>query len=361
MTASLLYSLFFGFGAFALVALLMRPAMRLAVRAGFVDKPDERKAHGANIPPVGGLLIFPVFMLAALLSGADMAYFWPLMLALAVILFTGALDDRYNIRPWVKFAAQFVAAFILVIPGQAQIRLLGDLFGFGLVGLDLMTIPFSVIAAVLLINAINLLDGLDGLSGGKGFVIFFWLIIAALLSGNIYFLPELFILLGALGGFLLYNMRTPLRRRATVFIGDSGSMALGAVLAWYCIWMARAESAAIHPIAVAWLLALPIYDTCGQFARRIREGRHPFDADTDHFHHHFIYSGIPAGRATALILTLSFITGLLGVGGIAIGLPPFVLTYIWIALLFIHIYLSMHPEKFRKIVKRLFGAFAGDA
>lgn len=361
MFSSFFYSLLFGFGAFALVAIIMHPAMRIAVRGGFVDRPDERKAHDTNIPPIGGLLVFPVFILTVILSGVKWDYFWPLSFAVLIIMATGALDDRYTIRPWVKFFMQSLAAFIIVVPGQAQIRLLGDLFGFGLVGLDWMTIPFSLIAAVLLINAMNLLDGLDGLCGGQGFVVFFWLAVSAMMAGNPVFLLELFVLLGAIGGFLLYNMRHPWRRRATVFMGDSGSMAMGLALAWYCIWMARVDVQAIHPISVAWLLALPIFDTCGQFARRVREGRHPFDADKNHFHHHFMFAGIPMGLSTALILTLSFVAGLIGVGGIAAGVPPFLLTYSWIVLLFVHIYLSMHPEKFRAIVAKLFGSFAGDA
>jgi UDP-GlcNAc:undecaprenyl-phosphate GlcNAc-1-phosphate transferase len=197
------------------------------------------------------------------------------------------------------------------------------------------------------------MDGLDGLAGGKGFLVLAWLLVAAIVASSTEFIGPLVTMLGVIGGFLVYNLRHPMRARASVFLGDSGSMALGLTLGWYCIHAAAGHDSLVQPISVAWLLALPIMDTCGQFARRVSQGRHPFDADHDHFHHHFIYAGIPVSKATALILGLSIIAGLIGVGGLWLGLPEAMLTYPWIAWLFAHIYLSMRPHRFRRIVAKL--------
>ncbi len=343
----------FAITAFLGVIILIPVFQRLAIRLGLVDVPGGRKRHEGTIPLIGGLVIFPVFMLLIAFQEPDWeTYVW-LFGALTLIIFVGALDDRFEIPPWIKFGAQFIAAFLIVIPGQAQILNLGDLFGFGPLWMGWVTLPFSVIATVLLINAINLMDGLDGLSGGKGFIIMFWFTVCGILTGHSQDLGFIMTLIGALGGFLVYNMRHPLRKQASIFMGDSGSMALGLIIAWFSIHLSQGSNASIKPIAVAWVLALPIFDTCGQFARRIGEGRHPFDADHNHFHHHFINEGLSVGRSTALILLIGFISGLIGVGSMAFGLPESVLTYSWIILLFLHIFMSIKPDRFRRIIRCL--------
>jgi len=349
----MIQSLFPFFLAFAAVAAVLPFACKAAVRFDFVDRPGGRKKHQDPVPPIGGLVVFPVFMILAAVYGVDWHTYGYFFAALALLLVTGGLDDKDAIPPWIKFGMQWIAALLIVLPGQAEIYMMGDLFGFGRFGLGFMALPFSVIATVLLINAVNLMDGLDGLAGGKGFIVMFWFAVACFTAPAMAAAMPVMILMGALGGFLLYNMRHPLRQQASVFLSDAGSMALGLSIAWFSINLAKNFEPIIEPISVAWLLALPIFDTCGQFARRVSEGRHPFEADHDHFHHHFIYAGFSVGQATAIILGISLLTGLIGIGGIAIGLPEAVLTYPWIALLFAHIYMSMRPHRFRRLVSKL--------
>lgn len=351
---------FFVMGAPVLAFLLVLSGVplvrRWALAAGFVDRPGGRKAHEDEVPPIGGIVVFPVFMLVTtavfVLRGdmmSDVLWFFG---ALALLLITGAIDDRYNVAAWLKFVVQWLAAFILVFPAQGHLANLGNLFGFGPFWLGFMMFPFSVIATVLLINAVNLMDGLDGLAGGKGFIILGGLVLSAALNGGHVLVPALVILMAALAGFLVYNMRSPFRKKASVFLGDAGSLALGATLAWFSFQLAqKPDIRVIEPISVAWLLALPIYDICGQFARRMSEGRHPFDADAHHFHHHFIHEGVPVGMAAARILLLTGLCALIGVGGVEIGVPVPVLTYSWIGLLLLHIYLSLRPERMQRVVR----------
>ncbi len=340
--------------AFALVALLMPLARKGAKALGFVDEPGGRKRHEGAVPPVGGLVIFPVFMLFGLI-GVTLPQLW-FYLALGVLLIMGALDDRVCVPPFVKFTIQWIAALIIIMPGCATVHHMGDLLGFGPINWGQAGgIIFSAVAAVLLINAINLMDGLDGLAGGEGFVALFWMAVCCLLSGHASeaFLPLL--LMGALAGFLLHNMRHPWCRRARVFLGDSGSLSLGLSLGWFAMRLSQGGAPAIKPVTVAWFLALPIYDTCGQFVRRISQGRHPFDADHNHFHHHLINAGMPAGRATFVIVMLSFILGLIGIAGAWLNLPDYVMAYSWTALLLMHVYMSLRPHRFRRLVMRLRG------
>lgn len=331
-------------------------AARFALRCGHVDQPGGRKDHETPTPPVGGLTIIPVFILLSLAShifgyAGSVMQQWPFWAALLVMVGVGALDDRFEIKPRWKFLAQFVAACLIVVHGQARVSNLGDLLGFG----DLLMsapwdIVFSMIATILLINAINLIDGIDGLAGGMVFVALFWMLMLCLYAGASGPALSMGILMGALAGFLLHNMRHPLRDRAAVFLGDAGSMSLGLSLAWFAMTLGYGNDPVIWPIAVAWILALPIMDTCAQFGRRIAQGRHPFSPDRNHFHHHFVNAGVTPGRTTAFVLVISFVLGMIGLAGMVLGLPEPVLSYLWIAAILLHIAISLRPVRFRRLI-----------
>ncbi|MFN3701023.1 MAG: glycosyltransferase family 4 protein [Alphaproteobacteria bacterium] len=346
--------LWIGLG-FILVAALIPVARALAFRCGMTDKPGGRKHHEDETPLVGGLVIFPVFMAVGVLAGFSIASYWPLYLGIAILLLTGALDDRYDIGAWARFFVQIAVASLVVVFGDARLDHLGDLFGFGQFNLGFMAIPFSIVAVTLFVNAVNLMDGLDGLAAGKGLIALLWLMAACTLTGAWGAFAEIGILAACLCGFLLYNMRHPFRDRAAIFLGDAGSLALGLVLAWYCIGLARDPDPAVVPITIAWIIGLPVMDACGQFYRRVKEGRHPFSPDRGHFHHHFIHAGIPVKYATPLILGWAFVMGGVGVLGIALGLPQVILSLVWTAMLFAHIALSNKPDRFIAFLKMRFG------
>jgi UDP-GlcNAc:undecaprenyl-phosphate GlcNAc-1-phosphate transferase len=338
------------------VLLLLPLAIRLARVRGFVDVPGGRKKHDDAVPPIGGLVIFPVLAVVALIAGVDLAVWGWYFAALVLLVGVGAWDDRKPVRAIIKFAAQFIAAFLIVGPGGARVVGMGDILGFGDLWLGWMAVPFSVVAVVLLINAVNLLDGLDGLAGGVGFSAALWLVVCALLGGSMPDAGAASLLMAVLAGFLFYNMRAPWRPRAIVFMGDSGSLALGLTLAWLAIPMSQpGHPPAVMPMTVAWILALPIFDICGQFARRVSQGRHPFDADHNHFHHHFINAGLPVGRATLAIVAIAFFSGMIGVAGMVFDVPQAWLAWPWIVALLVHIYLSMRPHRFRRLIMRVRG------
>ncbi len=333
------------FVAFVAVLALIPLTRILALRIGLVDQPDERKMHEGAIPLIGGLVIFPVFMVVLVLSGVEIAHYLPLFFALTVLLIMGAVDDLVHLPAGVKFFIQIGVAVFIVVIGDARLYQLGNLFGFGDLGLGIMAIPFSIAAVALLINAINLMDGLDGLAAGKSFIVLGWLSLACAISGEWGVFQSMGPLMGALLGFLFYNMRHPFRDKACIFLGDAGSLGLGLVIAWFCIGLAQEPDPVVLPISIAWIVALPVMDACGQFYRRIREKRHPFSADRGHFHHHFIHAGIPVGRSTALILLLGVVLGGIGYGGILIGVPQVALTILWVMLILSHMALSQKPDE----------------
>ncbi len=345
--------LIYPFCAFLAVGGLIPFVRKVAPQFGLVDAPGGRKDHVGKVPLIGGLVIFPVFIAFSWLNGDTLADTWPLYTAIALLLITGAVDDLKDVPAKIKFAIQFVAAALIVVPGGATLYSLGDLFGLGAFGLNFMGIPFSIVAVVLLINAINLMDGLDGLAGGVSFIILFWFAFAGIMGGELVYTPTALILMGCLLGFLVFNMRNPWRRKASAFLGDAGSLCLGLMVSWYAIQMSDINGRVIEPMSVAWVLALPIWDECAQFYRRVREGRHPFSPDRGHFHHHFIAAGFTPKQATAIILMMVFAYGAFGVLLAMAGVPIVVLTVLWILGILSHMRFSANLENYPKLLRRL--------
>ena len=235
------------------VVLAIPLVCKLAVRAGFMDVPHGRKQHDVPVPPLGGFVIFSVFLMAMALFGGLLPAVFS---ALGLILVVGLIDDAYEVHPKIKFAVHFTAAFLVVLAGKAQLHSLGDLLGFGDMSLGVFAIPFSVACVVYIQNAINMMDGVDGLAGGISLIMFAGLWGAAFLEQNNQVAFQLLVLMACLSGFLMYNMRSPFLPRAKIFLGDAGSMALGIMIAWYAITLSQGPHSVIHPVSVAWMLAL---------------------------------------------------------------------------------------------------------
>ncbi len=343
---------FLGVVALTPFAIRVAPALHLVDAP---DGPDGRKRHEGAIPLIGGLVIFPVFIVCSLIAGFSWETHWPLYSAIALLLLTGGIDDKVHLHPWLKFFTQFCAAGLIILPGGAQIHQLGDLFGLGFVGLDFMSLPFSFAAVVLLINAVNLMDGLDGLSAGCCAVALSWIAFGFYAAGFMADFYAVLILIAAIIGFLLFNMRTPMRGKAALFLGDAGSLSLGLCLAWFALYVGKdPDNAPLPPMSVAWILAVPILDTCAQFYRRVRAGRHPFSPDRGHFHHHFVHAEVPVSYAVAVILLITFLTGAFGVLGSLWGIPPAVITMSWVAALLMHIAYSEEPDRYISLIRYFF-------
>jgi len=275
---------------------------------------------------------------------------WAVFAALALMLVVGIIDDAREVNAKLKFALHFTSAFILVIGGGAQIHSLGNLLGFGEMQLGVFAIPFSVACVVYIQNALNMMDGVDGLAGGQSFLVFAWFLYAAISGGNQDAVLQLSLLMACLGGFLVYNMRSPFLSRARIFLGDAGSMALGLMIAWYAITLTQGTGEVIQPVSVAWLIALPIVDSFGLLVARIRDRKPPFAPDRRHFHHHFAHAGFSAGQTTMIILAYSALLGGIGFFGIRCGVPEYILGWAWVALWMAHTFLTIKSEHFIRLL-----------
>lgn len=349
------FDFFFGFIlpviAFVAVVVLVMPCRKLARLIGIVDAPGGRKQHDKAIPPIGGLIIFSVFMAVGVFSGVvDLNKYWPLYSSLVILLVSGAIDDQISIHARIKFFIHISVAAIIAFMGNVQAAYLGDLFGYGVVWTGFLSYPFTITAIVLLINAMNLLDGMDGLAGGVSSVMFAWFVVACIGAGWFAQSYVLLLLIGCIVGFLVFNMRNPWRRKASLFLGDAGSMSLGLVLAWFGVLLARGPESPLEPITVAWIIGFPIFDTCAQFYRRVREGRDPFSPDRGHFHHHFIDAGVPVRVASFVIILLVALMGAVGYFGEVLDVPSYVLTIGWCVLLVSHVFISEKPVRYVRLI-----------
>ncbi|MDH3212116.1 MAG: undecaprenyl/decaprenyl-phosphate alpha-N-acetylglucosaminyl 1-phosphate transferase [Myxococcales bacterium] len=280
---------------------------RLASALRVVDRPNERGVSGrADMPLLGGLAValgFVAGLLVALAFWVDVAATADPLKGLALggllVLALGAVDDRSGLGAWPKFLVQIAAAAIAIR------------YGFRL---GHLTDPISVttwqlpewlvwIASTLWIvgitNALNLVDGLDGLATGVGAIIGGTLTVIAWQAGEPVGICVGIALVGALLGFLPFNFAP-----ARIFLGDTGSLFIGYVLA--LLTLAGYQQKSLLTFVVPLLaLAVPILDTGLSIVRRIRRGAPIFSADRLHMHHRLLAS---EGSPRSAVLQFYFLT-----------------------------------------------------
>jgi UDP-GlcNAc:undecaprenyl-phosphate GlcNAc-1-phosphate transferase len=315
------------FVALLATVLLIRLLRPVAVRVGLVDVPNERKVHGTPTPLVGGLAIFSGLVIGfflcrngpAALSDAEIYSFFGAGLLLVTV---GVIDDFFEISALVRFVAQILAALLMIFGAGVVLSDLGELSpDGGLLELGILAVPFTIFATLGIINALNMCDGLDGLSGSLALTSLSGLILAAYTWGgdaDVALLPSLGM---AIIGFLLFNRRLLGRERASVFMGDAGSMFLGLSLTWYAISLSQGEARVLPPSAALWFLMVPIFDAVSMMLRRILKGRSPFTADREHLHHVFQLAGYTVNETVAIMVGLGSIGVFVGLASIYYEVP----------------------------------------
>ncbi len=315
-----------------LIALLV--LMRFAPLAQLMDLPGGRKDHDRATPLVGGLAVginLTIFLyVLAPSNGSAMA------LCVLLLLAIGTADDRSEISPLPKFIAQAVAAMIMALIGQVQLRTVGNLAGFGPIGLWIFVLPMTAFATIGVINAFNMADGLDGHSA---IAIMVALAAYALVANDPALLEQYRILLVLLGGmfaFSLLNLRLPWQSRARVFLGDAGSMLMGFLLAWFAIDLTQGPGRDFPPICALWVVVIPLCDCVSLMLRRLKNGRNPLAADRQHLHHWLLDRGLSVPRANLLMLIASLICASIGVAGWQLHVPEPILFAAFVSLFLAH-------------------------
>ncbi len=323
-----------------------------ARHSGILDEPSARKIHRASIPRFGGVAVFLAFALAMALAFDYHKWIDPsfpfsvvdyakLMLGGTVILLLGIADDIVGVSfPW-KFAVQFVVAGLMIAFGY-RIEAITNPFGDP-IQLGAFSALVTMLWIVGIMNALNLIDGMDGLAAGVTFISAASSFVVSYVLGNREVAVAYMVLAGAALGFLRFNFNP-----ATIFLGDSGSLFLGYLLATLSIRGCQKSPTVIALVIPVVILGLPITDTAAAFLRRsfraalgrerdlgeasgAREGLlkrlgAAFRPDRDHIHHRVLRLGLTHRQAViclygvctllailALIIALTSDRGLLAI------------------------------------------------
>ena len=282
-----------------------------AEKVGAIDMPGEaRRVHNRPIPRMGGLAIFLGFLLSVLLFVPMSRPLEGVLLGSVIIVATGAVDDVVSLKAWVKLLLQIAAACVAVFYG-VRIEVLGNLNIFSsndYVTLASWSVPITVLWIVGITNSVNLIDGLDGLAVGVSTISSLTMLVIALLVADSSVAVVLAALVGACIGFMPYNLNP-----AKIFMGDTGSLLLGYVLATMSV-LGLFKFYALVSFAVPVLaIAVPLFDTIFAFFRRLIHGQNPMHPDRGHFHHRLIDMGLSQKQAVAVLYTISAILGLAAV------------------------------------------------
>lgn len=292
----------------AVIAALATPIVGRTARAfGIVDRPEERRVNRRpGIPLLGGIAValgFCVGLAAALiLTSAQVVYrghLEGLLLGSAILLVLGALDDRFPLAPWPKLGVQILAAGIAIFYGF-RIDHFTDPISRSVWWLSTPAIWIvTTLWIVAITNALNLIDGLDGLAAGVGAIIAATLTWISWQAGQPVGVVVGAAFVGALLGFLPFNFAP-----ARIFLGDTGALLIGYVLALLALEGYRKISVLTFLVPLL-ALAVPLMDTALSILRRIRRRSSILSADRLHMHHQLLET---EGSQRAAVLSLYFLT-----------------------------------------------------
>jgi UDP-GlcNAc:undecaprenyl-phosphate GlcNAc-1-phosphate transferase len=339
--------------AYMSTALIIYFAGPKAFYIGLVDRPSSRKKHEGEIPLVGGIAIFGGFIIS-LFTLNFFNYDISRFIFPALLMFTvGMIDDIYQITYKKRFAAQILTGVFMTVWGGTVVNDLGGLVIDNYVfSLSVFSVPFTIICLVGVINAFNMLDGIDGLAGMLTLVAIVGLAILAYVAGKQESFHILLLLACCVFAFIGFNARFPWRKRAQVFMGDSGSMFIGFAITWFTVSLSQGEHAAMTPVTPLWLIALPLFDMTATMLRRIFIGRSPFSADCEHLHHVFLLAGFSVGQTVSILTGIATVLAMIGIGGLYLGVPENIMFYAFMSLFVFYFYFMMRSWKMMRFLRR---------
>jgi len=321
---------------FVATFVLCKVMIRYSGALKLLDVPNIRSMHTLEKSRAGGIAIFGAFALGMLLSGVTISLY--IVVAFFTVFLLGLYDDRFGSSSKAKIFWITVAAIILFF-GDMHINSLGIFLGEEILLPNSLGFIFTIFALVGFINAVNLIDGLDGLSSGVGIVILFSFSYLGYKYDDIFLLYSASLLIVALLTFLRYNWYP-----SKMFMGDSGSLTLGFVIALLSIHAIK--QGYITPATVLLLTAVPILDTLVVMFRRIRRGQNPFQPDKTHMHHILLkqhYNNV--AKTTKILILLQIVFTYIGLGFKV--RDDFIILTIFI-LLYVLFYSMLTPKRHRK-------------
>ncbi len=289
-------------------------AIRVLPVLGFLDKPGGRHIHEKAVPRGGGIAVIFAFLVTFVaymtLHGGDDGYYWKMLLPGAALVVLGIIDDRYNVRAWIKLLVQIVCAISVYWLYPVNFTIFGYTMPW------VVSMLFTIAWIILIINAFNLIDGLDGLASGVSAISAVCLAVWFAVSGDRSDqLMTMLILTGCCLGFLRYNFHP-----AKIFLGDVGSTFIGFVFA--VTGLSGTDRAATMTSLLVPLLAIgvPVFDVVLAVWRRIirklldPNNRGIMEGDQDHLHHRLLRNSGDQVKTAFSLYFLALILAAMSIG-----------------------------------------------
>ncbi|WP_010648289.1 glycosyltransferase family 4 protein [Oceanobacillus massiliensis] len=286
--------------------LITYPVKMFATKIGAMDKPESRKIHKKTTPRLGGLAIFFGALLGMLYLQPHHGELPEILVGAIVIVLTGAIDDKFTIKPIAKLTGQLLAASLLINAGLIIERITLPIFG--VVELEFFSVFITILWVVGITNAINLIDGLDGLATGVTTIAMTSIFIMAIIDYQVIVAFLCITLIGANLGFLYHNFYP-----AKIYMGDTGSNLLGYMIAAISMLGLFKNITFFSFIIPVIILAVPIFDTLVAMVRRAYNKESIMAADNKHIHYQLIEAGYSHRKTVLIIYTFSALFGLLGI------------------------------------------------
>jgi UDP-GlcNAc:undecaprenyl-phosphate GlcNAc-1-phosphate transferase len=276
-------------------------ARRLALATGIVDTPNHRKVHHEPTPLLGGAAIYASFVVALLIYGgrAEVRQMIGIVVGATSVSIMGVLDDTRGVRPSLKLLGQLLASVVVIVSGL-QVHLFHS---------QVVNIALTMLWIAGITNALNLLDNMDGLSGGIAAIAAAHFLLLAALNGQFLVGALSAALLGACIGFLRYNFNP-----ASIFMGDTGSLFIGFVLASVAIKLRFTNTYVVTWMVPPVVLLVPIFDTTLVVVSRLRRGKNPLTTPgKDHLSHRLVAFGCTRREAVLICWLIGSSAGMVAV------------------------------------------------
>ncbi|EDA3139656.1 UDP-N-acetylglucosamine--undecaprenyl-phosphate N-acetylglucosaminephosphotransferase [Salmonella enterica subsp. enterica] len=328
-------------------------ARKVAIKIGLVDKPNFRKRHQGVIPLVGGISVFAGICFMFGLSDYYIPHLSLYLICAGVLVFVGAMDDRFDISVKIRAVVQAVIAVVMMVIAKLHLGSLGYIFG----PWELVLGPFgyflTLFAVWAAINAFNMVDGIDGLLGGLSSVSFAAMGLILWFDGQTSLAMWCFAMIAAILPYIMLNLGI-LGRRYKVFMGDAGSTLIGFTVIWLLLETTQGKPHSISPVTALWIIAIPLMDMVAIMYRRLRKGMSPFSPDRQHIHHLVMRAGFTSRQAFVLITLAAAI--LAGVGVTAEYshfVPEWVMLVLFLLAFFLYGYCIKRAWKVARFIKRV--------
>lgn len=341
MSGSVLHLLILGGVAFASAFCAVPVAKRIAFKFNAIDYPGARRVNKIPIPRMGGIaMFFGVFVALVFEMGCEAfltdwnelyrssrflsVNYIGVLAGLTIVTLVGAIDDIRSLKPSMKMLGQIVGASVIVASG-VLLSSIKNPFAPGFIEFGFLAYPLTVFYLVAFMNVINLVDGLDGLASGIVGIAAFTLLMIAVGKGRVETALLSVTLVGVTLAFLRYNFAP-----ATIFMGDSGSLFLGAMLGTISLLGVMRAPTVLVLAASLVIAAIPIMDTTAAIIRRLKNHQPIQQADAKHLHHKLLHEGFSPKQSVLIIYAW---TAFLALGAYLISNLSGVVVYVLFAVL----------------------------